>query len=89
MYSYAIIGAVSVLGACICMGIGSIGSALGEGQAAAAALQAMAQQPDEANRIRSSMFVTLAMLETTALYAMLIAFLTLYANPFWNYVISQ
>lgn len=89
MDSYAIIGAVSVLGACICMGIGSIGSALGEGQAAAAALQAMAQQPDEANRICSTMFVTLAMLETTALYAMLIAFLTLYANPFWNYAISQ
>ena len=89
MDSYAIIGAVSVLGAGICMGIGSIGSALGEGQAAAAALQAMAQQPDEANRIRSTMFVTLAMLETTALYAMLIAFLTLYANPFWNYAISQ
>lgn len=89
MDSYAIIGAVSVLGACLCMGIGSIGSALGEGQAAAAALQAMAQQPDEANRIRSTMFVSLAMLETTALYALLIAFLTLYANPFWNYAISQ
>lgn len=89
MDSYAIIGAVSVFGACICMGIGSIGSALGEGQTAAAALQAMAQQPDEASRIRSTMFVTLAMLETTALYAMLIAFLALYANPFWNYAISQ
>lgn len=89
MDSYAIIGALSVLGACLCMGIGSIGSALGEGQAAAAALQAMAQQPDEANRIRSTMFVTLAMIETTALYSMLIAFLTLYANPFWNYAINQ
>lgn len=89
MDSYAIIGAISVLGACICMGIGSLGSALGEGQAASAALQAMAQQPDEASRIRSTMFVCLAMLETTALYALLIAFLALYANPFWNYAISQ
>jgi len=89
MDSYAIIGAVSVLGACLCMGIGSIGSALGEGQAAAAALTAMAQQPDEAGRIRSTMFVTLAMLETTALYALLIAFLTLYANPFWDYAVNQ
>ncbi len=89
MDSYTIIGAVSVLGACLCMGIGSIGSALGEGQAAAAALTAMAQQPDEAGRIRSTMFVTLAMVETTALYALLIAFLTLYANPFWNYAINQ
>lgn len=89
MDAVAIIGAVSVLGACLCMGIGSIGSALGEGQAAAAALTAMAQQPDEASRIRSTMFVCLAMLETTALYALLIAFLALYANPFWNYVIAQ
>ena len=89
MDSYAIIGAVSILGACLCMGIGSMGSALGEGRAAAAALKAMAQQPDEAGRIRSTMFVTLAMLETTALYALLIAFLTLYANPFWNYAINQ
>lgn len=89
MDSYAIIGAVSVFGACICMGIGSLGSALGEGAAAAAALQAMAQQPDESSRIRSTMFVTLAMLETTALYALLVAFLALYANPFWNYAIAQ
>lgn len=89
MDAYAIIGAVSVLGACLCMGIGSLGSALGEGATAAAALQAMAQQPDEANRIRSTMFVTLAMLETTALYALLISFLCLYANPFWNYAIAQ
>ena len=89
MDSYAIIGAISVLGACICMGIGSLGSALGEGAAASAALTAMAQQPDEASRIRSTMFVSLAMLETTALYSLLIAFLVLYANPFWNYAIAQ
>jgi len=89
MDAYSIIGAVSVLGACICMGIGSLGSALGEGQTAAAAMHAMAQQPDEASKIRSTMFVCLAMLETTALYALLISFLALYANPFWNYAISQ
>ena len=48
--------------------------------------QAMAQQPDEAGRIRSSAFVFIAMLETTALYALLISFLILYANPFWQAV---
>ena len=89
MDSYAIIGAVSILGACLCMGIGSLGSAIGEGHAAATALQAMAQQPDEASRIRSTMFVSLAMIETSSLYALLIAFLALYANPFWNYAIGQ
>lgn len=89
MDSYTLIGALSVLAACLCMGLGSIGSAIGEGNAAAAALQAMAQQPDEASRIRSTMFVSLAMIETSALYALLIAFLTIYANPFWNYAINQ
>ena len=84
MESLALIGALSVLGACIGMGIGAIGSALGEGNAAAAALQAMAQQPDEASRIRSSAFVFIAMVETTALYTLLVVMLALYANPFWN-----
>ena len=80
----AMIGGLSALGACIGMGIGAIGSAIGEGHAAAAALQAMAQQPDEASRIRSSAFVFIAMVETTALYTLLVVMLVLYANPFWN-----
>ena len=89
MDAITLIGAFSVFGACICMGIGSIGSALGEGRVAASALTAMAQQPDESSRIRSTMFVAITMVETTALYALLIAFLVLYANPFWNYAIAQ
>ena len=37
----------------------------------------------------STLFVSMAMVETSALYALLISFLILYANPFWNYVIAQ
>ena len=59
MDAITLIGAFSVFGACICMGIGSIGSALGEGRVAASALTAMAQQPDESSRIRSTMFVAI------------------------------
>ena len=84
MESLALIGALSVLGACIGMGIGAIGSAIGEGNAAAAALQGMAQQPDEANRIRSTAFILLAMIETTALYTLVVVLLVLYVNPFWD-----
>lgn len=86
MDAITFIGGMSVLAAGLCMGIGSLGSAIGEGYAASSALQAMAQQPDEAGRIRSSAFVFIAMLETTALYALLISFLILYANPFWQSV---
>lgn len=84
MDSLTLIGALSALGACIGMGIGAIGSAIGEGNAAAAALQGMAQQPDEANRIRSTAFILLAMIETTALYTLVVVLLVLYANPFWD-----
>ena len=84
MDSLALIGALSALGACIGMGIGAIGSALGEGNAAAAALQGMAQQPDEASRIRSTAFILIAMIETTAIYTFVVVMLVLYANPFWN-----
>ena len=84
MDSLALIGALSALGACIGMGIGAIGSAIGEGNAAAAALQGMAQQPDEASRIRSTAFILIAMIETTAIYTFVVVMLVLYANPFWN-----
>ena len=88
MDAISLIGAFSVLAAGLSRGIGSLGSAVGEGNAAAAALQAMAQQPDEASRIRSTLFVTMAMVETTALYSLLISFLTFYANPFWDYAVE-
>lgn len=84
MDSLSLIGALSALGACIGMGIGAIGSAIGEGNAAASALQGMAQQPDEAGRIRSTAFILIAMIETTAIYTFVVVMLVLYANPFWN-----
>ena len=86
MDSMTVIGAVSVLAAGICMGIGTIGAALGEGRAIASALQAMAQQPDEANRISRILFVGLAMVESTAIYAFVIALIVIFANPFWDKV---
>ncbi|MCB1993856.1 MAG: F0F1 ATP synthase subunit C [Geminicoccaceae bacterium] len=85
----ALIAAVSIFTAGITIAIGSIGPALGEGRAAAQALSAIAQQPDEANRITRTLFVSLAMIESTAIYCFVVAMILIFANPFWNYVISQ
>ena len=68
MDSIALIAAVSIFTAGITIAIGSIGPALGEGRAAAQALSAIAQQPDEANRITRTLFVSLALSESTAIY---------------------
>ncbi|KFI25945.1 F0F1 ATP synthase subunit C [Paenirhodobacter enshiensis] len=72
----------SVLAAALAMGLGSIGPALGEGRAVAAALEAIARQPESAGTISRTLFVGLAMIETMAIYCLVIALLLLFANPF-------
>ncbi|MBR6411948.1 MAG: F0F1 ATP synthase subunit C [Alphaproteobacteria bacterium] len=83
-----LIGAISVLAAGLCIAIGGIGPALGEGNVAANALRAMAQQPDEAGNITKTMYIAMAMVESTAIYAFVVTMMIMYANPFWNYAIE-
>ncbi|MBR8835017.1 MAG: F0F1 ATP synthase subunit C [Stigonema ocellatum SAG 48.90 = DSM 106950] len=83
-----IIGPVSILTAGLTMAIGSIAPALGEGKSVAQALTSIAQQPDEANTITRTLFVGLAFIESVAIYCFVIALILLFANPFWNYVVS-
>ena len=86
MESTELIGMISIFTAGITIAIGAIGSALGEGRAAAQALSSIAQQPDEANRITRTLFVSLAMIESTAIYCFVVSLILLFANPFWNHV---
>lgn len=89
MQSTDLIGMVSIAAAGLTIALGSIGPALGEGRAAAQALSAIAQQPDEANRITRTLFVALAMIESTAIYCFVIALIVLFANPFWNHIVGE
>ena len=89
MDSVSLIGMASVITAGLTIGIGAIGPALGEGRSVAQALSSMAQQPDEANRITRTLFVGLAMIESTAIYAFVVSMILLFANPFWDHVISK
>lgn len=89
MDSVAIVAAVSILTAGITIAVGSIGPALGEARTAAQALSAIAQQPDEANTITRTLFVSLAMIESTAIYCFVVSMILIFANPFWDHVIAQ
>ncbi len=84
-----LIGMVSIIVAGFTIAIGSIGPALGEGRALSEALNAMAQQPDEADTITRTLFVGLAMIESTAIYCFVVTLIIIFANPFWNYVVQQ
>jgi F-type H+-transporting ATPase subunit c len=89
MDSITIIGAVSIITAGLTIAIGSIGPALGEGRAVAQALGAIAQQPDEANTITRTLFVGLAMVESTAIYCFVITIILLFVNPFWTFMVER
>jgi len=56
-------------------------TAIGQGRVAATALESMARQPEAAGNIRATMFVGLAICETSAIYGLLISIILLFANP--------
>lgn len=89
MDNAGLIGMISILTAGLTIAIGSIGPALGEGRAVAQALSSIAQQPDERNTITRTLFVGLAMVESTAIYCFVISMILIFANPFWNRVVAQ
>src|SRR3954447_10231578 len=72
----------SILGAALAVSFGAIGPAVAEGRAVAAAMDAIARQPEAANTLARTLFVGLAMIETMAIYCLVIALLLLFANPF-------
>ena len=84
MDSLSLIGMVSIVTAGLTLAIGSLGPAFGEARAVAQALAAIAQQPDESGTITRTLFVGLAMIESTAIYCFVLAMILVFANPFWN-----
>lgn len=86
MDTLSLIGMISVFTAGLTIAIGSIGPAIGEARAVAQALSAIAQQPDESNTITRTLFVGLAMIESTAIYCFVVSMILLFANPFWDQV---
>ena len=82
MSGYDWLTAVSVAIAGVTMMGGAIGAAIGEGRIGAAAMDALARQPDEAGAITRALFVSLAMVESTAIFCLVISLILLFANPF-------
>jgi F-type H+-transporting ATPase subunit c len=89
MEELSLIGMISVITAGLTIAIGSIGPALGQGRAVSQALISIAQQPDEANTITRTLFVGLAMIESTAIYCFVVSMILIFVNPFWNAVIEM
>jgi F-type H+-transporting ATPase subunit c len=88
MDSHSIFSLVVMVVAGLTVAIGTIGPAFAQGKAVVSALDAIARQPDASDRISRTLFVGLAMIESLAIYCLVISLILLFANPFTS-LISQ
>ena len=75
----ALMIAAKAIGAGLCMGIGAIGPAIGEGNAVGKALEGMARQPETSGTLRTNLILGCAVSETTGIYSLVVALLILFA----------
>jgi F-type H+-transporting ATPase subunit c len=73
---------VSIAVAGLTTALGAVGAAFGESRIGAAAMDALARQPDEAASITRNLFVSLAMVESTAIFCLVVGLILLFANPY-------
>jgi F-type H+-transporting ATPase subunit c len=88
MDSMTLIAVASIVTAGITTGVGTWGRRWRRA-AVATALSSLAQQPDASATITRTLFVGLAMIESTAIYCFVVSMILIFANPFWNHVIAQ
>ncbi len=74
--------ALTVLGAGLAIGLGTIGTGIGMGNTAGKALEAMARQPEMVGTIQTNMIIGFAFIESLCIYSLAVAMILLFANPF-------
>jgi F-type H+-transporting ATPase subunit c len=80
-YTKAIVLGCSLIAVGIAMGLGTIGTGVGMGNGLSGATNAVGRNPEAQGKILLTMMVGLAMIESLAIYALVIALIMLYANP--------
>jgi F-type H+-transporting ATPase subunit c len=77
-----IIAAASVLAAALAVGLAAIGPGIGQGNAAGQAVEGIARQPEAEDKIRATLLLSLAFMESLTIYGLVVALILLFANPF-------
>jgi F-type H+-transporting ATPase subunit c len=76
------IASASVLAAALAIGLAAIGPGIGQGNASGSAVEGIARQPEAEGKIRGTLLLTLAFMESLTIYGLVIALVLLFANPF-------
>jgi F-type H+-transporting ATPase subunit c len=77
-----IIAAASVIAAGLSVGLAAIGPGIGQGQAAGATVEGIARQPEAENKLRGTLLLSLAFMESLTIYGLVVSLSLLFANPF-------
>jgi F-type H+-transporting ATPase subunit c len=80
--------AMCMIAAGIGMGLGAIGTGIGQGFAVKGACEGVARNPGASGKIMTTMMIGLAMIESLAIYAFVVAMIILFANPFTEQVMQ-
>ncbi|MEJ2344246.1 MAG: F0F1 ATP synthase subunit C [Gammaproteobacteria bacterium] len=78
----------STVGAVIAIAIGVLAPALAMGRAISQALDALARQPESERAIMRTLFIGLAMIESLAIYCLVIVLIVLFRNPLLEYLLK-
>jgi F-type H+-transporting ATPase subunit c len=79
---------VSTAGALIAIAIGVVLPAYAMGRAISQALDSLARQPEAEKSILRALFIGLAMIESLAIYVLVIVMIVLFRNPLLEYLLK-
>jgi F-type H+-transporting ATPase subunit c len=79
---------LSTIVAALAIAIGALGPALAMGRAIAQALDALARQPEAERAISRTLFIGLAMIESLAIYVLVVVLIILFRNPLLEYLLK-
>lgn len=78
----------STVAAALAIAIGALGPGLAMGRAISQALDALARQPESEKTIMRILFIGLAMIESLAIYVLVVVLIILFRNPLLEYLLK-
>jgi len=81
MDSATLVALVTIVVSAFTILFGTMVPALVEGKAVLKALDGMIRQPEVADQLRATLLIAMALLESTAIYVLLICLVLIFANP--------
>jgi F-type H+-transporting ATPase subunit c len=77
-----------VVSAALGLGMAAFAGALGQANAISKAVEGIARQPEASGPIQTAMIIGISFIESLTIYALVVALILLFANPFLTYFVK-